>query len=171
MNILQKQKNKGFTLIELLLYTGITALMLLTISLFLALLMNSRIKSRTVAEVELQGSQIMQLINQTIRNATAINSPSQGTSAAQISISATDASKNPTIFSINGDSIYIQEGANPAILLTSGDITISNLSFYNMSKINTPGIIRTQFTLSYSNASNRNEYSHSKTFYGSASLK
>ena len=59
----------GFTLVELLLYVGISSAILLASSLFLATLLESRIKNQTIAEVEQQGLAVMQIITQDIRNA------------------------------------------------------------------------------------------------------
>ena len=64
----------GFTLIEVLLYVGIFSILLISTSVFVATLLESRIKNQTIAEVEQQGLQVMQIITQTVRNAMILNS-------------------------------------------------------------------------------------------------
>lgn len=162
---------KGFTLIELLLYLSLSAIMILIVSVFLATLLQSRIKNQAIAEVDQQGIQVMQLISQTIRNAENINYPGQGASASTLSLDVIESSNDPTVFDISNGTIRIIEGSDSATSLTSNRITASNLTFQNLSRDDTPGVIRIQFTLSHVNPSGRNEYDYSKTFYGSASLK
>lgn len=161
----------GFTLIELLLYMAISGVILLIISLFLQTLLESRIKNQTIAEVEQQGLQVMQLITQTVRNADTINSPVTGASAATFSINTYTAGNNPTVFDLSSGVIRIKEGAGAVVSLTNSRITVSALNFQNLSRASTPGTIRISFTLTHNNPAGRNEYNFSKTFYGSASLR
>src|SRR3989344_8594659 len=81
-----RETKNGFTLVELLLYVAISSVILLVTSLFLSVLLESRIKSQVIAEVEQQGAQVMQIMTQSIRNAETINSPAQGVSGASLSI-------------------------------------------------------------------------------------
>lgn len=163
----------GFTLIELLLYVSTSSIILLTTMLFLQTLLESRIKNQTVAEVEQQGLWAMQTITQAVRNADIINSPAQGASSASVSVNTYSAGSNPTVFDIAGGAIRIQEqeGVGAIVPLTNARVIASAVTFQNLSRANTPGIIRVQFTLTHVNPSGRNEYAFSKTFYGSASLR
>lgn len=162
---------KGFTLIELLLYVSISAILLLVISLFLQMLLESRIKNQAIAEVEQQGLQVMQLITQTTRNADTINSPAQGASASSLSINTYTPVNNPTIFDLAGGLIRITEGGGSAVSLTNSRVTASGLTFQNLSRSGTPGTVRIQFTITHVNPEGRNEYSFTKTFTGSATLR
>lgn len=162
---------KGFTLMELLLYISISGIIFLGVSVLLFLVLQSRIKNQTVAEVEQQGVQVMQLITQTVRNAENINSPASGSSASSFSLDVVPSSDDPTVFDLSSGVIRIVEGAGPSIPITSSSVTGSNLTFENLSRPGTPGVIRIQFTLTRVNVTGRNEYDYSKTFYGSASLR
>ena len=164
-------KQKGFTLIELLLYVGISSVMLLAISVFLSTLLQSRIKNQTIAEVGQQGLQVMQLITQTVRNADVLNSPLQGASASSLSLNTYTAGNNPTVFDLSGGAIRITEGATAAVILSNTRVTASALTFQNLSRANTPGTIRIQFTITHVNTEGRNEYQYTKTFVGSATLR
>lgn len=161
----------GFTLVETLLYVSIISVMLLVFSVFLFLILQSQTKFQTVSEVDRQGIQAVQVMTQTIRNAKKINIPAQGASGATLSVDMADSGKTPTVFNSSGSNLQIKEGTGPIIPLTNSKIAVSGLAFSNVSKTNTPGIIKFQFTLSYINLSGRNEYSYSKTFYGSAAVR
>ena len=161
----------GFTLIELLLYVGIASIMLLIISTFLSLLVESRIKNQTIAEVEQQGLQVMEAITQTARNAEGINAPILNGSAPSLSLDVVAPSNDPTLFNFSSGVMYITEGVNPPIALTNARVIASELVFQNLSFAGTPGTIRIQFTLAHVNPAGRNEYSFAKTFVGSATLR
>lgn len=162
---------KGFTLIELLLYVALVSIMLLVLGAFLSLILQSRVKSQAILEVESQGAEIISRTTQTIRNSTVINSPSIGTTASSVSLGETDGAKNPTVFDLSSGIIRIKEGSAANINLNNSRITASALTFKNLSRTGTPGIVTFQFTLSFNNSSGRNEYTYTKTFYGSAALR
>ena len=162
---------KGFTIIELLLYLAISAIILLATSLFLSTLLQSRIKNQTVAEVEGQGLQVMQLITQTVRNVDTIISPTIGTTGASLSVNTSVSGNNPTIFDLNSGVVQIKEGAAVAVPLTNARVVVSDLAFFNLSRASTPGAVKVQFTITAVNNSGRNEYSYTKTFVGSAALR
>ena len=164
-------KNNGFTLIELLLYVAIAALVLLAASLFLASVLESRVKNQTIAEVEQQGFEVMQRVRQIVRNAEAITSPAQGASAAALSVTTTIAGNNPTIFDLSSGAIRMKEGAAPVISLTNARVIASALTFQNLSRTGTPGTIRVQLTLTHTNSEGRSEYAFTKIFTGSATLR
>ena len=162
---------QGLTLIELLLYVSITSIMLLITSLFLLTLLQSRIKNQTIAEVEQQGLQVMQIITQTARNAEAITSPAIGASSSSLTLDVVTGGSDPTIFDLSVGVISIKEGTGSTVPLTNSRITASVLNFQNLSRVNTPGIIRISFTLTHVNPEGRQEYNFSKTFYANASLR
>jgi len=161
----------GFTLIELLLYVSIAGVIFLAGSTFLFLILQSRVKNQTIAEVEQQGIQVLQIITQSIRNAEGINSPPSGSGASSISIDVPSAPNDPTVFDLAAGVVRIKEGTGSPISLTSTSVTASDVTFENLSRVGTPGVIRIQFTLTRATLTGRNEYDYSKTFYGSASLR
>lgn len=171
MKIMKKIPNHGFTLIELLLYVSILGAMILSVSAFLPLFMESRVKNQTISEVEQQGVQMMQATTQTVRNATTINTPTQGLSSTSLSVNVADSAKNPTIFDLSSGVIRMKEGGGSPVSLTNLKVVVSNLSFQNLSRTDTPGTVRIQFTITHVNPGGRQEYNFSKTFYGSATLR
>jgi len=163
--------NRGFTLLELLLYLGLAAAVLSVISGLFLMLLQARIKNQTIREVEQQGAQIVNLVTQTVRNSQEINAPQKGQTGEQLSLKVDDANRTPTIFSFSSGTLYMTEGAQSSIALSSSKITISNLTFSDLSLDNTPGTIRIQFTISHKNEASRNEYDYSQTIWASASLR
>lgn len=162
---------RGFTLVELLLYVLISAMIIFSVAGFLFLTLTTKEKSKTILEVENQGDQIMQIVTQVIRNSEGINSPAQGVSASSASLDVVNAADDPTVFDVSGGIFRITEGVGSAVGLNNSNVTVSGLSFYNLSRTGTYGVIRVQFTVSRVNPEGRNEYDYSKTFYGSASLR
>ena len=165
------KNRKAFTLVETLLYVAIVSTLIFLMSAFLYFILESRTKFQTISEVENQGIQVVNIITQTIRDTENITLPVRGTSAASITLDVVDIAKDPIIFNSSGDNIQIKEGIGSIIPLTSSRVSVSELTFENISRDNTPGIVRFNFTLSYNSDSNRNEYKYSRTFYGSASLR
>lgn len=158
----------GFTLIELLLYLAVAAVILLSASVFLSLILQSRIKNQIVAEVDQQGLEAMHIITKTVRNSNSVITPIVGGAGPSLTLTVPVSAKSPTVFDSSGGALRIIEGANGAVALTNNRVIINNLSFTNLSGTSSKDIIRVQFILTHINSGNRNEYDYQKTFYGSA---
>lgn len=163
--------SKGYTLIELLLYVVILGSLLTAISLYFSTSAESRIKNQSIAEVTQQGAIIMERITYTIRNADSITSPTAGNSAASLTLAMATAGINPTVFDVSSQVIRVSEGGGSAVGLSNSQVQISGLTFTNLTRSGTPGVVRISFTVSRVNNSNRNEYNYQKTFTASASLR
>jgi type II secretory pathway component PulJ len=161
----------GFSLVEMIIYIGIVSIILVAMSTFLITLLKLRIQNQAMAEVEGQGVQIMQTITQSIRNSSTINSPTQGTSANSTSLEVSTVENDPTLFELDNGIVKITEGVANSVALHNSLVNASSLTFQNLSRDNTSGIISIQFVLSYDNPANKGEYEYSQTFYGSASLR
>lgn len=161
----------GFTIIELLLYVAIASILLLASSLFLSVLLESRVKNQTIAEVEGQGAAVLHILTQSVRNAESINAPSPGASASSMSLATIVLGNSPTVFDLSLGTFRMKEGSSLAIALTNTRVIVSNLTFTNLSRSSTPGTVRIRFTVTSVNTSGRNEYSFSKIFTTSATLR
>ncbi len=164
-------EKSGVTLIEMLLYISISAIMLTAVALFLQLITTSRIKNQVVNEVEQQGLQIMQEINQKIRNSEAVISPTVGNSASSLSLDLYNPLKDPAVYSLSSGNLELSEGAGSTSYLNSNQTIVTNLVFTNLTRDNSESVIRIEFTLDHINPSGRNEYNYSKTFYSTASIR
>jgi type II secretory pathway pseudopilin PulG len=163
---------KGFTLVEMSLYVAICAILLLVLSSFLSFLLGARVRSQAITEVNQQGFQVMNLITQTIRNGRSIQVPAQGTSSSTLSITTGDALLNPTIFSVSSTTMIITEGSKWTLPITNSRVGVTNLQFQNVSSSSSiEKIIRVSFTIDYPSPEGRSEYSFTKSFSGSATLR
>lgn len=150
-------------MVELVIYIALLTILLLSVTLFITSFLKSKAQNQSMAEVEQQGTQVAQIISQSIRNAENITLPITGGTAASLTLDVVTVANDPTMFSLSSGVIKMQEGAASAVDLTNSKATASGLSFYNVSRTSTPGAIKFQFTLTYNN--------YSKTFYGSSSLR
>jgi prepilin-type N-terminal cleavage/methylation domain-containing protein len=164
-------RQAGFTLIELLLYVAIVGSLLLSVTAFFSVALEARIKSRTIAEINQQGSAAMDYMLQTIRTSTSITTPVAAGSGSSLTIVVPTASLSPTIFNLSGTTLQVKEGAAAAVSMTSADVQVSSITFKNLTRSGTNGIVQVSFTMSYTNPSNRNEYDYQKIFTGSAELR
>lgn len=163
--------NRGFTLVELLLYAALLSIIIFSVGIFLNLLLQSRTKNQVIAEVEQQGMLAMQRMTQVVRNSTLINSPATGASGSTLSVTMPQAVLSPTVFALSGGVITMTQGVAAAVGLTNDLVSVSGLTFSNLSRAGTPGTVRVQFTITYINNLGRNEYDYSKTFDSDASLR
>lgn len=160
---------RGFTLVELLLYIGVASLLIVTISSFITLMWEARVKNRTIAEVEQQGLQAMELITQTVRNAESVTVPSAGAQSSTLTVDAADAADDPTVFRESSGQLVIDEGSTPTTTAVTNDhVTVSGLAFTNLSVSGTPGVVRIEFTITYNASADTNPYTYEQTFIGSA---
>lgn len=67
--------------------------------------------------------------------------------------------------------MQIKQGAATAVSLNNSSVQLSSLSFTNLSRSSTPGVVQVSFVISRVNASNRNEYDYQKTFTSSTALR
>lgn len=168
----RKSLVRGFTLVEMVLYVSLCSVILLSLSTFMASLLDSRVRSQSIAEVNQQGAQAMHMMTQTIRNGRSVTSPSIGTSSSSLVVITGNALLNPTIFNTASGTLFIKEGSDASIALTNHRVAVSGLLFQNVSSSSsTEKIIRMSFVLDYINTSGRGEYSYTKTFTGSATLR
>ena len=163
---------QGFTLVEMVLYVAICSVFLLSLSGLMSFLLESRVRSQAINEVNQQGTQVMYLITQTIRNGRSIQTPAIGESSQTLSITTSNTLLNPTVFSLSSTTMMIQEGGKAPVGLTNSRIAISSLVFQNVSSVSSiEKIIRISFYIEYINKSGRGEYAFKKTFNGSAILR
>lgn len=157
----------GISLIETIIYVAIFSIFVIGLAQFSTTLTTTRLHTQEVLEVNDQGSQAIKLITQTLRNASSVNSPMMGNSGASLSMVTNTPATSPTVFSQNGDVLYITEGVDSSVALTNNKVVVSNLTFSNFSRASTPNIIKVSFTLT--SASARDPYSI--TFNGSGALR
>ena len=151
-------------MIEFLLYIVIVGLILFAAGAISLNVLLGKAKLTAIEEVNYNTRFITDKIMKVIRNAESINSPSAGMSASTLSLQVADMSKNPTVFDVVGGVIRIKEGSGPVVAISSGDVIVSDLQFLNISYVNTPGTVKTQIAIEYTNPDNMREYEYSRNF-------
>ena len=140
--------------------------------MLLSFLLSSRIKNQSIADVNQQGVQVMQLVTQTIRSAKSVDFPDIGATSTSLSLTMPDPLLSPTVFDVVNGVVRIKEGSNQAIPLTNSHVTVSPYIFQNISGASSVDrIVRLSFTIDYNNPQGRNESSFTKSFTGSATLR
>lgn len=170
MKRLISPSQSGFTLIELLLYVSIVGALLLSLTYFFVNSAESRVKNQSISEVNDQAADVMDTITQTIRNATSITSPAAGASAASLTLVVPTGALSPTVFNLSGTTMQITEGAAAAVALTNGKVQVTGLTFKNLTRAGTGGVVQISFTVNRLNANNKNEYEFQRTFTSTAEV-
>lgn len=162
----------GFTLIELLLYVSLAAIMLGVLAGFYQTMLLAREKQQVITEVEQQGAFVLQHITQTIRNAEDITSPSSGSTGSSLVLDVVASGNDPTTYDVGGGAVRVCEGGGcTARVLTSGVVEVTNFVISNLSRVDTPGVVKVAFTLTYVSDSALSVYDYSQDFYATASLR
>lgn len=168
--MIYRHQHPAFTLIELLLYVVTSALIIGAISGLVWLSLQGRVKRQAITEVEEQGRQAVQIITQSIRNATGVTSPVVGTMGATLSLSTSQTSTNPTVFNTTSNAIQMTEGLSAASPLNTAAVKVTNLQFTNLSTTLTKNV-RLTFTVESNGLSNRSDYNFQDTFTADAQIR
>ena len=163
--------HKGFTILEFLLYIGLVGIILVVAGAIGLNVLFGKAKLAAIEEVSQNARFIIEKIADRVRNAEAINSPSQGTTTFLLSLQMSDPAKDPTVFDVSGNSLRMQEGGGAAITITSSEVIVSGVQFSNISYPDTPGTVRIQMTVKFVNLDSRQEYNFEKTFYTTTNIR
>jgi|GEM_PF-2028727 len=131
------QAPRGFTLVELIVVVAVFAVIGgIAISVFLSIL-TGRAKAQARAEMQEHARLAVSRLVYEIRRARGVEVASDfgvnlaTTPSATVELDMTVSGNDPTVFSVVGGVLYLQQGANPAVALTSDDVVVSNLTFDN----------------------------------------
>jgi prepilin-type N-terminal cleavage/methylation domain-containing protein len=161
----------GFTLVETMIAIALMAILALAATSLLTGILNAERQSRIISEVEAQGSYAMYQFAQSARNTTSIVTPAVGASATSTRLVSGVAGENPTYFDVSGGVLVQKRGAAATTTLTSNTVTVSSLSFQNITAGTTKGAIRMALTLSYTNPTGDARLAYSQTFYTTVTLR
>ncbi len=162
---------KAFTLIEVLLYMSLTSVLVLMIAMLWVTASDTRDRGEAMSIVSSEATSIISKLTQTIRNASAVNTPTIGNSGSTLSLVMASAANSPTGIALSGGNITITEGSNPANTLNSNRVTISSLTFRNVTENFAVGSVRIEITVTYINTTGKPALDYSQTFYATATLR
>lgn len=161
----------GFSLFELVLYIALTAVLLTVTSALLGVLLQARIKQRSIAEIDQQGLQIIQLLLTSVESADSILEPLPGASATSLSLVPADGASSPVVFQEASGVFTMSVAGGDGISLHNSRVILSNLNIENLGESGITDSLHFSFTLSHENEGGRNEYDYARTFYGAVSLR
>jgi type II secretory pathway pseudopilin PulG len=162
---------KGFSLIETLLYISVFSVVVFLIFGVYGIVIESKVRQRTLTEVSEEGSRMMQIMTQTVRNAVSLNAPLPTETGYVLSLYVIDPLKNPTLFYVNDNNLLIAEGGGTPVVLNSNNLSVSNLEFSNLSGSGTNGTVNIKFTLSSNSTNIQKIYQFSQDFESNATVR
>jgi prepilin-type N-terminal cleavage/methylation domain-containing protein len=161
----------GFTLIELLLYVALVSIFITGAVLFAWDIIFGQAKAEILRTVNQEMRFVSQRIMYEIRNAQDINQAS----ASTLSLSMSQAERDPTIIDLSGGQIRIGIGSggscpttNPCAL-TSDQVVVDALNFIDLSSSTDSKNVK--FTVEMSTHADRREWQHQQTYTGAAELR
>lgn len=160
----------GFTLIELLLYLSLCVIMLAVLGGIGINVLSSRVKAHAYEEMHYNAQFLTEKITSVIASASAINQPEANATSSTLSLVMDDPSKNPTVIDSIDGSVRIQEGTDPAMILSGDGVVVSTLQFTHSITGSASPLVRVELYLDSYNASGRDIYDASSVFFTTASL-
>ncbi|MBU2213453.1 hypothetical protein KKC44_03555 [Patescibacteria group bacterium] len=122
----------GTSLVELLMFLAFFAL---CSGILIGVLVSSseqRTRQQTIASVEQEGMQLLQMLTRRMRRAERIAYPAMGASNSVLVLQLADEVQDPTVIALETGAIKVAEG-NSVRTVSSNGLTISDLTFRNTS--------------------------------------
>lgn len=172
------KSDRGFTFIEILLYISIVVFLMGTLMQFGISVISNGAKNSTQQEVYEAARYISERLKYEIRNAVDINTGSSNFSSnlaqnagQKLSLKGV-APNDPLLIDVQGGKARITAGTNSPVVLNSADTAVTNLTFTNLSSLDskTKHIVFTLTVIANYN-STRQEYKESITIESSAELR
>lgn len=166
------KENSGTTFVELILYIALLSVFIGGAITFSWDIIYGRVKSNTQRVVSQNLRLATERIAYEIRNATAVTVNNSST----VTLTLSDAARNPTIIDLNSGRIRIGVGSglggqcstSSRCFLTSNELTISNLTFTNLSSGTSTNI---KFSLTGQTSGSSKDYQMTETYASSIELR
>lgn len=164
-------KKKGFTLIELLISFAIFSLIVVALIAILVTMLGLQTDQSAAAEVNQQGQALLQQVQYYISSARLVDM-TQDVATGTLTVREFS-TPYPTNIALTSGVVYITAGNTSPQPLSSGNVTVSNLSFtrhFNLNGSSTPyGTDSVSFSFTVSAASTNNKQ-YTQSFQSSASV-
>lgn len=167
----RKTIKNAFTLVEVILYMSLTSILVLMVAMLWVTASDTRDRSEAMSIVNTEGTHIISQLTQIIRNANSITTPTATNSGNSLTIAVPTSVLSPTTIALSGGNLSLTEGSNSPITLNSNRVSISSLTFRNVSKDYSVGSVRVEITISYINNTGKTSLNYSQTFYATATLR
>ncbi len=139
---------RAYTLIELLVFTGIFALV--AVGFITVLVTATRVQTEQIAatSVEQESQFLLQQIQYYVEASSLVDAP-QDTASSTLKLRMKNLALDPTIITLSGGQVTLQQGTGPAVPLTSSRVSVSGLTF--KTRVNPPGhdAVAVNFTIKF----------------------
>ena len=132
MRLCLHPQRPGASLVELLMFLAFFALCSGVLIGVITSSGEQRTRQQTIAAVEQEGVQLLQMLTRRMRRAECITYPSAGETRSALALQLADESQDPTIIALESGAIKVAEG-NSIRTMSSDALTISDLQFSNTS--------------------------------------
>jgi len=165
--------NKGFTLVEIIVYIFVVAVILIGVTYYAIDVISAQTKARSYQEVQQNARFALKRMIQEIRAADDLNEGSSvfDTNPGTLSLAHQDTAKDPTVFDVSAGRLRITQGTNGPYYLTSDKVTVTDLTFTNLSVSERTKNIKITLTIEHINPENRNEFQADVTVRSSAVIR
>lgn len=152
---------KGFTLLELLIFSAIFSIIMVSFITILVTVTSVQSRQASVAEVNQQSQFLLQEIQYYVERSSVIEI-SQDTPTSSLKLRMPSAAEDPTYIMLSGGTVYIrQTDAGAQQPLTSGKVTVSNISFTKRSNAPSHDSLSVAFTVEYNTANLKQQFAQS----------
>lgn len=171
--MMRTPKQKGFTIVEMVVAIALLSLLTAAVTALMSGTISSERHVRSIEEVETQGNYALYQFAQAARNGRSITAPTAltGATSSSLTLASNVSTANPTVFGLSNGALQEKQGSAASTTLTSAAVTVTSLSFQNLTASSTKGTVRMAITLSHVNPSNRSDLSYTQTFYTSVTLR
>lgn len=147
---------------EIMIYVAIIAIVATAFTDILISVTRIQNREDSSREVNQQLNFVFDVIQRLVRGSSYVDI-SAGTPVNSLKLRTEDPVKDPTIISTNNGLIYLQEGASPAIALTSNSVIVDHLSFVKISTFPGHDSVQIDLTLKYNTQNPQQQFSKSLT--------
>lgn len=160
----------GFTLVETLIYIAIIGVVTISFISFSISISNSRNKNYVVQEVQANIRFSLAKISEKIRGAENVLSPAEGNSSTTLELDMPGAEPDLT-FRVNEGVLELVQGVGSPIPLTSDEVKVSNLKFFNHSSSGETENVGINLKIDYRSNNSDKEFSYSREHKTAVSLR
>lgn len=174
---MRKSLQKSFTLLEVLIYIGVLGILVVAISSFLIWSVHSNTKARVMRETLYSTGRAMEVMTHEIKEAKSVYTPTSvfdvhpGQLSLEITKHLPEGEETTYVdFYLCGTQLCLKKESQDAVVLTSGNMEVKNLVFYQIISEGAPSI-QIDFKVEYKNPADRPEYRASVNLKSTASFR
>lgn len=137
----------GSTLIEIILALSVGAMLTVVLAMCFVVIFETETRTEGGRELREQGTQIMGLVTQAIRNADVINEPAPAYAMNAFSVTPIGASEASSV-TLRDRRLWLIEGAYPEVAFSNSRVTVEEFTVTNLTQNGGAGTLSIQLRLS-----------------------